>query len=189
MVAGSWLDPDGKFRQYGTSKAVPEVGGDYLAYGETRCIELTISLASLTALPLVQSYTTFFPASNTQLFVEKIVLDCEVTAVGATATLQVGTGFLTPGTLTNPPAVTAIAAGAFINNEVVGNLVAGKEFIYTNGAVTGGGTAGAAGTYIGTTSADQTHKNYITAQANTALFTAGQVKVRIYYRGFGTITQ
>lgn len=184
MVAGSWLDNDGKFRQYGTSKAVPELGGDYLAYGETRCIELTISLTALTTSPLVQSYTTFFPAANTQLFVEKIVLDTEIgmTATGATA-INVGTGFMTPGTLTNPPAVTAISNTAFLNGVLNASFTtAGQQVTYTTG------TTGAGG-YIGTTSADQTHKNYITAMSVGGTYSAGQVKVRIYYRGFGTITQ
>lgn len=181
MVAGSWLDPDGKFRQYGTSKAVPEVGGDYLAYGETRCMEVTIDLTALTTSPLAQSYTTFFPASNTQLFVEKVVLDVEVGAVGGTS-LSVGTGFMTAGTLTNPPAMTAISNTAFINALVTASMnTAGQQVTFTAGSTSAGG-------YIGTTSADQTHKNYITALV-AGTFSAGRVKVRIYYRGMGTITQ
>jgi hypothetical protein len=39
MVAGYWLNQDGLNLQYGTQKAVPEIGGDYLIYGETREIE------------------------------------------------------------------------------------------------------------------------------------------------------
>lgn len=44
MATGFWLDPDGRPRQYGTSKAIPEVGGEYLVYGETRVIEQLIPL-------------------------------------------------------------------------------------------------------------------------------------------------
>lgn len=184
MVAGSWLDNDGKFRQYGTSKAVPEVGGDFLSYGETRVIEVTIDLTTLTTSPLAQSYTTFFPASNTQLFVERVVYDTEIgmTASGATA-INVGTGFMTPGTLTNPPAMTAISNTAFINGALNATFTtAGQQTILTTGSTGAGG-------YIGTTSADQTHKNYITAMSIGGTYTTGKIKVRIYYRGFGTITQ
>lgn len=187
MVAGSWLDGDGRFRQYGTSKAVPEVGGDYLAYGDVRIMEVTINLANLTTSPLIQSYTTFFPASNTQLFVEQVTVDTEVgmvVASGATG-LSIGTGYMTPGTLTNPPAVTAIATTAFTAGATFVNSLfttPGQKQVLTAGST-------GAGTYIGTTSADQTHKNYITATAVGGTYSTGTVKVRIYYRGLGTITQ
>lgn len=181
MVAGSWLDNDGKFRQYGVSKAVPEVGGDFLSYGETRIFEVNISLAALTVLPLAQTYTTFFPASNTQLFVEQVVVDVEVGAVGGTS-VSVGTGFMTPGTLTTPPAITTISNTAFVNALVTASInTPGQKLILTNGSTSAGG-------YIGTTSADQTHKNYVTALA-VGTYSAGQIKVRIFYRGLGTITQ
>lgn len=44
MVAGTWYNQDGLFLQYGTQKPVPELGGDYLVYGDTREIEQYISL-------------------------------------------------------------------------------------------------------------------------------------------------
>lgn len=44
MATGFWLDPDGRPRQFGTSKAIPEIGGDYVIYGETREIEQLIPL-------------------------------------------------------------------------------------------------------------------------------------------------
>jgi hypothetical protein len=44
MVSGTWFNQDGLYLQYGTQKAVPEVGGDYLIYGETREIEQLIPL-------------------------------------------------------------------------------------------------------------------------------------------------
>jgi hypothetical protein len=44
MVAGTWYNQDGLYLQYGTQKAVPEVGGNYLVYGETREIEQLIPL-------------------------------------------------------------------------------------------------------------------------------------------------
>ena len=44
MVAGTWYNQDGLYLQYGTQKPVPEIGGDYLVYGETREIETYIPL-------------------------------------------------------------------------------------------------------------------------------------------------
>jgi hypothetical protein len=48
MVAGYWVNNDGLGLQYGTQKAVPELGGDYLIYGETREIEQYIPLVPTT---------------------------------------------------------------------------------------------------------------------------------------------
>src|SRR6266403_1522162 len=47
MVAGFWLNQDGLPLQFGTSKAIPEVGGEYLVYGETRVIEQLIPLVPM----------------------------------------------------------------------------------------------------------------------------------------------
>ena len=92
MVAGNWLNYDGLYLQYGTQKAVPEVGGDYIVYGSTRELEVLISLGqtvfgsptgnvSIPALPSsfqgtiasqtttantgIVSYTTLFPLQPT----------------------------------------------------------------------------------------------------------------------------
>lgn len=186
MVAGFYIDNDGRFRQYGVSKAVPETGGDYLAYGETRMQEYTIDLTTLIATPLIQSYTTLFPGNNTQLFVEKVVIDVEVGATGGTS-LSVGTGFMSGATTTNNlgvsvPAVTPISNTAFVSALVTASIAtAGQQITMTTGSTSAGG-------YIGTTSADQVHKNYVSALA-VGTFATGRVKVRIFYRGLGTITQ
>jgi hypothetical protein len=90
MVAGTWTNQDGLYLQFGTQKAIPEVGGDFLAYGETRLMETYISLATtqwsglvagaapqVPALPSsfsgtttaiaagIQSLTTLFPLQTT----------------------------------------------------------------------------------------------------------------------------
>lgn len=46
MVAGTWLNQDGLYVQFGTQKAIPELGGDYLMYGENREIETFINLGA-----------------------------------------------------------------------------------------------------------------------------------------------
>lgn len=103
MVAGNWLDNDGRFRQYGTQKAIPEIAGDYLIYGENREIEVLIGLGATqygngnpatAALPSsfqgtvasqtttantgIVSYTTFFP----------LQLTAPVTVADSTGTLK-----------------------------------------------------------------------------------------------------
>jgi hypothetical protein len=46
MVAGFWVNQDGLPLQFGTQKPIPELGGDYLVYGETREIEQYICLGA-----------------------------------------------------------------------------------------------------------------------------------------------
>lgn len=46
MSTGTWLNQDGLYLQFGTQKAVPEVGGEYMVYGDVREVETYISLAA-----------------------------------------------------------------------------------------------------------------------------------------------
>lgn len=46
MSAGFWNNPDGLPIQFGTQKAIPELGGNYLMYGENREIETYINLGA-----------------------------------------------------------------------------------------------------------------------------------------------
>lgn len=43
MVAGQWTNLDGLPLNFGTSKAVPEMGGDYMTYGESRVAEFYVT--------------------------------------------------------------------------------------------------------------------------------------------------
>jgi hypothetical protein len=69
MVAGFWYNQDGVPLQYGTQKAIPEVGGDYLVYGETREIEQLIPLVPLqltaAGLPVPAPAQTTFSGTGT----------------------------------------------------------------------------------------------------------------------------
>ncbi len=172
MVGGSWFDTDGLYRQYGTTKAIPETGGDYLKYGEYRSQEYTIDLTTLTPFGtnIIQSNTTFIPGG---VYVESVEIDVEIAAVGATATFSVGL-------IANDRSTVSSATG-FVNAVAVGSLTQGAKIILT------GGSAGAGG-YIGTTTGTP-NTGYLIAQSGTAVFTAGKVKVRINYRTTSTITQ
>lgn len=92
MTAGNWLNYDGLYLQYGTQKAVADMGGAYVMYGPWRVMEFMISpgamsvsspsgAANTTALPSsfqgtvasqtaaantgIIDYTTFFPLQAT----------------------------------------------------------------------------------------------------------------------------
>src|SRR5258705_11534779 len=105
---GFWFDNDGLYRQYGVTKAVPEIGGDYHREGEYRILEYLLDLTTLTpnGTNIIPSNTTFIQSG---IYVESVELVVETAAVGATGTLSIGligfdrttvasaTGFVTAG--------------------------------------------------------------------------------------------
>jgi len=171
MVGGNWLDNDGLYRQYGTSKAVPTTMGDYLSYGEWRDIEFTLNLGAAplsTAGTYIIGNTTFL---GTNIFLESVNVNVEVAAAGGTS-VSVGTIRLDRSTsISTTNILTAIATAT---------LVAG----YNNSTAN-------LGSLVGTTVTSTQLPDgaaYITA-TTIGTFTAGTVKVRLRYRGVGTITQ
>ncbi len=173
MVAGNWMNNDGLYIQYGTSKAVPTTAGDFMMPGEWRDIEFTVTLASLSATPLIIANTTFLPSGA---FIESVQTKVEATFTGA-STLSVGT--------MRADRVTPISNVNLINVAATTTLdLAGEEVTYTAAATPAGG-----GTLIGTTTSFPDGFAYITATGTATPFTTGVIKVRIRYRGIGTITQ
>jgi hypothetical protein len=170
MVGGNYLDPDGLFRQYGTSKAIPTTAGDYLSYGEWRDIELTLNLGTSplsTAGTYIIGNTTFL---GTNIFIETVNYDVEVAAVGGTS-VSLGTMRLDRSTSVSNTNLSAAVATATL----------------TAGASATVNTGGIVGTTV-TTSQFPDGAAYITA-TTIGTFSAGVVKFRIRYRGIGTITQ
>lgn len=203
MSTGNYLNKDGLAIQFGTSKANTENWGDYKAFGSTRVCEGLIDLTTLTtAAPsafsvAIQSLTELFgPAggaagsvggaggnSNTW-FIERVEAVVETAATtSSSATLKVGLVEVDMAT------VPSNYDHALINAETTTNLgTVGACQVYVGANSTPAGSANG-GTLIGTTPAAATGPYYITAQTGTGTFTAGKVRVRIFYRGIGTITQ
>lgn len=166
-MAQNWTNKDGLFLQFGTDKAIATTAGDYLAYGDTREIEFTLDLTTLTTSPLILANTTFFP---TGAFIERVQVDTEVGAVGGTS-FSVG--------LTKTDRTTVVSNTEFLAAApIADHATAGLRKDYTVG-VTGVGVG------VGTTAG---FPGYITALA-AGTYSAGKVKVRIFYRGIGLITQ
>lgn len=164
---GTWFNNDGLFIEYGVTKAVPTTAGDYRYDGPVRVIELTIDLTTLTTSPVIQDNVTFY---GTSMFVEKVEVDTEVAGTTGTS-FSVGLVALDRSTVISNTAF--LAAAPLADHDAVGEYK-----VYTPG-VTGSGA------YVGTTSPNV---GYITALA-AGTYGTGRVKVRIYYRGYGTITQ
>jgi len=170
MTTGNWMNNDGLFLQYGTSKAVPTTTGDYLSYGEWRDIEFTVNLASApynTAGTYIIGNTTFL---GTNIFIESVNYDVEVAATGGTS-VSVGTMRLDRSTSVSTTNLSAAIATATM----------------TQGASATVNTGGIVGTTV-TNSQFPDGSAYITV-TTIGTFTAGTIKFRVRYRGIGTITQ
>lgn len=78
MSSGNWLNYDGLNLNYGTTKALPEIAGDFMTYGDNREIEVYLNLASNTqnGLPgLLQYSTLLFGSSSTTAAAAGIISD------------------------------------------------------------------------------------------------------------------
>jgi hypothetical protein len=176
MTSGNWFNNDGLYLQYGTSKATPETGGDYLSYGANRVIEVLIDLTTLTSTAAIQSNTTFFPAPPSgQLYIEKVELTVETASASGTS---FSVGLIQADRATIPSGYSTAFVNALINasTNATGDLI-----VMSTGSTSAGGL-------IGTYPAAATGPYYITA-LSSGTYTTGKVRVRIFYHGVGVITQ
>lgn len=173
MVAGNWFNNDGLYIQYGTSKAVPTTMGDFVMPGEWRDIEFTLTPSTLTTSPVIQGNTTFIP---TGVFIESIETHVEGTPPAGGTSISIGT--------MRADRTTVLSNVSLLNLQVLASHdAAGESNTYTTSVAAGGGTS------IGTITSFPDGFAYITALAAGTYTGAGTMKVRIRYRGIGTITQ
>ena len=124
MVAGFWYNQDGLPLQYGTQKVIPELGGDYLVYGETREIEQLIPLVPMTvgsagvqvpAPPTTFTGTTTPIAAGIQSLTTLVPLQGTAVNTGGTTITLTGTQLffeeVTVETLIGAAGGTSIAVG------------------------------------------------------------------------------
>lgn len=164
---GTWLNSDGLYLKYGTTKTTANSGGDYLSYGETREIEIIIDLTTLTTTPVIQNDTLFFGAGYV---IESVETVADVAATGGTS---VSVGLMAADRSSVISNTAFLAAAVIADHDGLG-----EKKIYTAGVAT-------AGAYVGTVSATT---GYITALA-AGTYTLGKLRVRIKYRGVPPITQ
>ena len=176
----NFFDPDKLLRKYGTSKAIPNRGGEYKTYGELRVLEFKIvwgtasafgstTVGSVASTDVIQSDQIQFPRG---VFVEEVTL--EVAEVFNTLTS------ISVGMVQSDDRSTLIGAsgGGFIAAEVLATLTpVGQRVTYI------GGTS-KAGSLIGTVaiSAASAFSGYITARFVGTQGTTGCGIVRIKYR-------
>ena len=158
----TWLNQDGLVVQFGAREAQAGRVGEYRSVGPQRFVEFNVDLVSLTSTATIQSFNTMLPR-NARIERVEVIAQTAATSGGA-ATLSVGlvrtdtTTNVSDTALVNALALTAIDAAGETSNLIVGATGAGGS--------------------IGTSLANNA---YITARWNTAAFTAGQLRIRIYY--------
>src|SRR5579872_1668422 len=186
-MAQNWTNKDGLFLKFGTDKTTSETAGEYASPGmPDRIVEFSLDLTTLsTSSATILSNNLIFPAPPTgQMIISKVELYVETGATsGTSSTLKVGLIQMDRST------VPTNYDHAFINAETNAEMATAGDLLLYVGAdsVPAGSTHG--GILIGSQPANATGPYYITAQAGTAVFTAGKVRIRIFYRGIGTITQ
>jgi hypothetical protein len=176
MSSGNWLNNDGLYLQFGTSKTTPETAGEYVSYGANRVVEVLIDLTTLTTSATIQSNTTIFP-DGANIFIEKVELVAET---GCATGTSLSVGLIQMDRATIPSGYSASLVSAY---DAATNLANAGE------AVTFFQNTSGAGSLVGSFPASATGPYYITALHATTAYTTGKVKVRVYYHGVGTITQ
>lgn len=161
-----WMDNAGLRQEWGVEQTVTSAGGEYSNSGDLRFMDVKINLAQLTTTPTMipGGANIFFPA-GVRIEKVEVIVDTAGTSGGA-ATLDVG--------LQRTDASTEIDYQAFVKAAAVATLTAGQIITITKGSTAVGDLVG-----TGTSTANV---GYITANANTAVFTAGVIRVRIYFR-------
>lgn len=167
---GNWVNSDGLSIDLGITEATSQnasyaQGGEYKTFGANRVSEVTIDLTKLAAFGNVSILNNreFFGAGWVPEMVEVETL---VAATGATATLSLGL-------VKNSDRTTAISATAFASALTVASLAAvGTRLTIVAGSTGAGANIGVATTFDA----------LLTATVGTANFTAGKVKVRIFWR-------
>jgi hypothetical protein len=163
----SWYNADGLFVKFGAAQGDPASAGEYKSDGPLRVIEVNIpALASIGAVatPTILDDVTVVPKGA---FIEKIevVVDTAADSAADNATLNIG--LVRTDRTTELDYDGFVTAGAQTTIDAVGDVV---EYIQ-------GGTAH--GALIGTALANN---GLLTAGYGTAAYTAGAVRVRVYYR-------
>lgn len=135
MTAGNWLNYDGLYLQYGTQKAVPELGASYVMYGPWREIEAFIA-------PGATSFGSPANANNS------LPLPSSFQGTVASQTAAANTGIISYTTLIplQPTAPVTAASGSvltFINPQIWIDQVDFETFVtWSAGGGSGTGLTG-----------------------------------------------
>lgn len=162
----AWMDNTGLYQKYGLEQVVSQVAGEYVTDGSQRQIEIKLDLTTLTTTAgtvIPGTDSVFFPAG---FVIDKIEVFTETAATGASSTLNLGLVRSSDRTteIDNDGLLAAVALTSMDT--------AGETVTYAKG------TSGA-GALVGTTVGS--NPGHLTANWGTAAFTAGVVRITIFY--------
>lgn len=171
MSSGTWMNGDGLFVEFGTTKVAIDPVGEYKTYGDFREVNVRIpDMTVLTSSAAIISNNFKFPIGERIARVD-VITDVACTGAGATFDL----GLQKDDRSTELDYNGLVAALPLASIDAVGETT----------SLTAGSTY--AGVLLGTSTTDV--GAYLTANYNTAAFTAGALNIRIFLYGRGTITQ
>lgn len=158
---GTWMNPDGLYKKYGTTKATATTAGEFTTTGQLREIEFKLDLTTLGTASAIIADTTWMP----KMRLAEVEIRVHTAATGAGAVLNIG--------IINSDRTTAIDADGLVAALALTSLDAAGETMVIRVGSTG------AGALLGTTT---TTPAYFVADYDTAAYTAGVifVKVRFY---------
>lgn len=164
----TWFNEDGLFIRYGQKEVEAQKTGVFgtAADGGTHVVEAKIDLADLTTTHAIIDEGVYIPK---HFILERVEIVTEVAATsGGSATLTIGVRRNSDRT-TDVEAAGVVSALALASMDAVGETTVLRQGVTS------------AGTRVGAVvSAD--HVTKLVARANTAVFTAGRITVRLYLR-------
>lgn len=160
---GTWTNNDGLYIRFGTTEATPTTAGEFptMVYGQ-HTSEIRLTATSLTATAAIQSNSVVIPSGATIARIE-VIAETACTS-GGSATLNVGLSRLDRTTELDYDGL--IAALALTSMDAAGETTALTKVSTSAGALLGTELANA---------------GLLTADYDTAAFTAGVVLVRIFW--------
>ncbi len=160
---GTWLNGDGLYIKYGTTRATVANGGEYNVFGGQHVAEFDITLSTLTATSAIINDVVWMP--------DNVMVD-KVEVVATTAAASAGSGTLNVGLVDSDRSTVADADGLVVTLALTAIDAAGETSVLTEGVSGHGALVGTnltAGPYL------------FCADYDTAAYESGVVKVRVFY--------
>lgn len=168
-MANTWKNNDSLYLKYGTALQTAQTAGEFRTNAEMRELWINLDLTTLTSSAAIIADTTFFP--TTMRIAEIVVMTHTAATSSGSATLDIGLQKTDRSTEIDYNGLVAAMPKTSID-------LAGETNTLHAGDTYAGALMGTATTDVG----------YLTANYNTAAFTAGVVRVRVRYYGYGTIS-
>lgn len=160
-MADTWLNNDKLYIKYGTSETTPQVAGETKVFGSSHIVEVVLDMTTLTSTDAILCDTVMIPKGA---FIEKVETIATTACTGSSSTFTLGL-YKTDRSAVND-------SDGYIAAQALTTLdAAGETTTHQIGS-----------TYVGSSVGVSTSENtLISGKYGTAVFSAGKVRVRIFY--------